>query len=446
MNLLSISEPGSQTAAVPSPTLRKGEVHDDASLFALFVNPTEGSLASLLAPMEADVAPVILAPATGQPDIETPRPHGDVELPLTVAAALSSPSDLPKDARGRFIAELRTSLPPTAQARGIPQAQFDALPLRGSEVDRLDTVLTTSQKGVGEEGHPSAKLVVSSAAQSIVEGRIAQLPDVAKERMAAAQTIRAENTADKIKLMPTIGQAANASPTASTELPHSAAPGLPKQNPSSDRSRVPQERGAPQVLREEVRSVAPNNPATFIQPPATVARGLKHIETDLTEPVIKQLGHEGLQGVSSQDRLVSVAQGTGAATGVGAETARHAAHQIATAVSKGNGKTTEIALNPEELGRVRLTLTASEGALSLVVLTDRPETQELLRRHIDVLAQEFRALGYESVSFSFNAEGQSEDGDRSAGSDEDVDHVVTQNTEINDTAGPMPTTGLDLRL
>jgi len=307
-------------------------------------------------------------------------------------------------------------------------------------------VLTTSPKGVGEEGHPSARLVVSSAAQSIVEGRIAQLPDVAKERMAAAQTIRAENTADKIKLMPTIGQAANASPTASTELPHSAAPGLPKQNPSSDRSRVPQERGAPQVLREEVRSVAPNNPATFIQPPATVARGLKHIETDLTEPVIKQLGHEGLQGVSSQDRLVSVAQGTGAATGVGAETARHAAHQIATAVSKGNGKTTEIALNPEELGRVRLTLTASEGALSLVVLTDRPETQELLRRHIDVLAQEFRALGYESVSFSFNAEGQSEDGDRSAGSDEDVDHVVTQNTEINDTAGPMPTTGLDLRL
>ena len=107
---------------------------------------------------------------------------------------------------------------------------------------------------------------------------------------------------------------------------------------------------------------------------------------------------------------------------------------------------TEIALNPEELGRVRLTLTASEGALSLVVLTDRPETQELLRRHIDVLAQEFRALGYESVSFSFNAEGQSEDGDRSAGSDKDVDHVAIQNTEINDTAGPMPTTGLDLRL
>ena len=64
----------------------------------------------------------------------------------------------------------------------------------------------------------------------------------------------------------------------------------------------------------------------------------------------------------------------------------------------------------------------------------------------DVLAQEFRALGYESVSFSFNAEGQSEDGDRSAGSDKDVDHVAIQNTEINDTAGPMPTTGLDLRL
>jgi flagellar hook-length control protein FliK len=50
----------------------------------------------------------------------------------------------------------------------------------------------------------------------------------------------------------------------------------------------------------------------------------------------------------------------------------------------------------------------------LVVLTDRPEIQELLRRHIDVLAQEFKALRYESVSFYFNADGQSGDNERSA--------------------------------
>jgi flagellar hook-length control protein FliK len=130
--------------------------------------------------------------------------------------------------------------------------------------------------------------------------------------------------------------------------------------------------------------------------------------------VIKLMDQEGFLGVPSQARQMSVAQGIGAVAGDGTETARLAAQQIETAVFKGNSKTTEIALNPEELGRVRLTLTAINGALTLVVLTDRPEIQELLRRHIDVLAQEFKALRYESVSFYFNADGQSGDNERSA--------------------------------
>jgi flagellar hook-length control protein FliK len=80
------------------------------------------------------------------------------------------------------------------------------------------------------------------------------------------------------------------------------------------------------------------------------------------------MDQEGFLGVPSQARQMSVAQGIGAVAGDGTETARHAAQQIETAVFKGNSKTTEIALNPEELGRVRLTLTAINGALTLVSL------------------------------------------------------------------------------
>jgi len=61
----------------------------------------------------------------------------------------------------------------------------------------------------------------------------------------------------------------------------------------------------------------------------------------------------------------------------------------------------ELALSPEELGRVRLTLQTSETSMNVLVTVERPETLELLRRNIDLLANELRDAGYDDVSFAF---------------------------------------------
>ena len=61
----------------------------------------------------------------------------------------------------------------------------------------------------------------------------------------------------------------------------------------------------------------------------------------------------------------------------------------------------EIALSPEELGRVRMVITTSEGTLTLLVTADRAETLDLLRRHADQLAREFGELGFSDLRFSF---------------------------------------------
>lgn len=82
-------------------------------------------------------------------------------------------------------------------------------------------------------------------------------------------------------------------------------------------------------------------------------------------------------------------------------------HQIAVEVNKTQRGTTEIALNPEELGRVSLTMRALEGSVTLIISAERPETQDLMRRHIETLAQEFRSLGYSDVNLSFQDHGQS---------------------------------------
>lgn len=68
--------------------------------------------------------------------------------------------------------------------------------------------------------------------------------------------------------------------------------------------------------------------------------------------------------------------------------------QVADAVPRIGDAALEITLHPEELGRLKLTLTTGEGAPVLHVLADRPETMDLIRRHIDLLMREFGAQGF----------------------------------------------------
>jgi hypothetical protein len=85
--------------------------------------------------------------------------------------------------------------------------------------------------------------------------------------------------------------------------------------------------------------------------------------------------------------------------------AARVAEQMAQTARQLPGGPVEIALNPEELGRVRMQMTTGEAGLTLLVLADRPETLDLLRRHIDILAQEYRTLGYASLEFAFGQQG-----------------------------------------
>ena len=112
------------------------------------------------------------------------------------------------------------------------------------------------------------------------------------------------------------------------------------------------------------------------------------------------------------------------------------------------GRVTEIALNPEELGRVRLRMTSVDQSITLQILAERPETNDLLRRHIEVLAQEFRALGYDSISFSFGGgkDAGNTDGDANGSFDDllpDQDDEITDNN-LKQISGPLA--GLDLLL
>ena len=89
------------------------------------------------------------------------------------------------------------------------------------------------------------------------------------------------------------------------------------------------------------------------------------------------------------------------------ETPRLVAVQLAEAfVAKGE-RNVDVALNPEELGRVKMRVSTSETGITVVIQTERAETGDLMRRHINELAEEFRKMGFENVSFEFNGGGAS---------------------------------------
>jgi len=108
---------------------------------------------------------------------------------------------------------------------------------------------------------------------------------------------------------------------------------------------------------------------------------------------------------------------------------------------------TDLRLNPEELGNVRLTVQTHDATLVLQVQADRPETTDLIRRHLAELVQEFRALGYTDVSVSLGEPGQDR---RSAqGQWQHPTHGAGPEAQPAATIQPQDrqaTSGLDLRL
>lgn len=113
------------------------------------------------------------------------------------------------------------------------------------------------------------------------------------------------------------------------------------------------------------------------------------------------------------------------------------------------GQVLDIMLRPEELGRLRMVLAMQDGMPVLHVTTERPETLDLIRRHLDHLLEEFRAQGFAGLRVAL-------DDERSAAGDTpDRRGGAQQTPALAELAQPDPAAavairagqaGLDLRL
>lgn len=133
-------------------------------------------------------------------------------------------------------------------------------------------------------------------------------------------------------------------------------------------------------------------------------------------------------------------------------TAQMIAQQIASALpnpSAEGDSPLELALDPPELGRVRMQMAEVAGVMTLTIQAERPETADLMRRHLDLLAQEFSDAGLESPSVHISQDGAEHQG--GADGDSPTETPATNaNPTPDDGALPQPNLtaagGLDLRL
>jgi hypothetical protein len=135
----------------------------------------------------------------------------------------------------------------------------------------------------------------------------------------------------------------------------------------------------------------------------------------------------------------------------GTHLSQHIARQIAEALQQVPSRPVEISLNPEELGRVRLAMHATETGIVVNVLAERPETIDLMRRHIASLQGAFQDIGYSDITFSFSGGDQAQDDSSAKANTEngktllaDSDQQKPETTRIE--LIPGPNAGLDIRL
>lgn len=134
-----------------------------------------------------------------------------------------------------------------------------------------------------------------------------------------------------------------------------------------------------------------------------------------------------------------------------ADLPRHIAQQVADVAMRAADGPVDLHMNPEELGKVRISMAMAEGGITVTILAERPETLDLMRRHIDQLNQEFRQLGYGLISFSFGQHNQRQDNQQDNQSDSTPNQAASAKSD--DQPGPILSdgghghkNGLDLRI
>ncbi len=254
--------------------------------------------------------------------------------------------------------------PPGHAGTRNPRSEAHGLPSRGAQAARAGTASTPSIDSArfAETGERPVRL--DSAA---IPRPLAEPPRPGAEHQALPPVLQG------VASGATEGPAAPANPP-----PTPPSPGMPPRHPQGDLAHGAQE-----------------GSARFLSALSALPAG----ESGTQAMVAGMDSQAPARGATAPlEAAPGQAQDAGRATG------RAVVDQILPALQRGADGRVELTLSPAELGRVEITLQSRDGGMSISLNAERPETLELLRRHIDLLAADMRQFGMTDLSFSFGRE------------------------------------------
>lgn len=222
------------------------------------------------------------------------------------------------------------------------------------------------------------------------------------------------------------------------------------------------QRGAQAITSTGVKSIPTDTPVAVAstvpdkvaQQPTDKASPFGPATPNLNVPLDSRLSNPELESFIAEGRATAVSPATSHITPTVA--APHQLHttvarQLADALKNGADRPIELTLSPAELGRVRMSLSASEAGVSVMIHADRPETLDLMRRNIAELDREFADMGYAEAAFSFSGgDGAPDQRDDSAPGQtnqpaRDLPPIATQ-PETHEEIALSPSSAMDIRI
>ena len=158
------------------------------------------------------------------------------------------------------------------------------------------------------------------------------------------------------------------------------------------------------------------------------------------EPVGEGFGLTNLQSNSA----FTISAPTGQNTSLPAIKIAHLPLRLVAQAATGNDSQADLALNPEELGRLRFAIQHQDGKLTVVLTAERPDTLALLRQNAPQLLAEFVAAGFSGTTLSFGKWGGGEN--RNTHPPESAELASVQTDALAPPPRKGPVRGLDLRL
>ena len=345
---------------------------------------------------EGDVPPAGVTAATGPANVDANvEPSAVLTLPPAAASAPSS-----QDSRNATADAPKAVLIEKPNPASHVQASLNAAPK--GEAAQAETVtmsggISHAQKSADSQGKPTgaAKAMaggVTRVQTAALEGRSGNTGTVAPppligstEAGADVQTLR--SMADRGQLLRSVESDAEAEnfarPTRSAEATASNA--AQAEAPHLFKAQFPESAPRTATVWNTVTTAEPGSEKAVVVAPLTLESALAGQPPFVVAP----------------DASVAAPLTQGAARPISVPATMA---QIADVIVAQRDGTTEISLNPHELGRVKVTISGDSSDLQVGLIVERPETLELVRCHADLLVRELRDNGVAQSRIDFTAQ------------------------------------------